>query len=165
LVERLHGMQEVIGSNPLSSTEDNNALRIHCRINFTEKNIVRFLYGHKMILGWLILISTVFISCYRDNQCECFKKKGCKTLYVFHYNPTYVAERLKYCPSIDYDNDPGFTQYLSDLKKKYDSIQKSRGVKYSITIIDSFRYDTTRGVLGKDVTDYSKKGFFCRCHD
>jgi hypothetical protein len=66
---------------------------------------------------------------------------------------------------IDYDNDPGFSQYLSGVKKKYDSIQNNNGIKYSIAILDSFKYDTTRGILGKDVSEFSKKGFFCRCHE
>lgn len=115
-----------------------------------------------------IFFSSILLipSCYRDNICDCYKKKGCKSIYIIQYlSLPIVAERLKYCPKGDYDNDPKFLNYKTELTRKYDSVLRTQNIKYTISIIDSIQYDTLRRIKGVETRGYKDQGYFCRCYE
>lgn len=108
----------------------------------------------------------LILSCYRDNICDCYKKKGCKTIYVIqNLKLPVVVEKSRYCPKGDYDNDPDYISFRSKLSSKYDSIQRLQNISYSISVIDSIQFDTLKRIKGVETRGYKDQGYFCRCYE
>ncbi|MFN9651723.1 MAG: hypothetical protein ACK56P_02925 [Chitinophagales bacterium] len=111
------------------------------------------------------LIIFLFSSCVRDLTCDCYKKKGARVLVAIITNShqhSYIAEKRRYYPSLDYDKDTGYKAIVREMKIKFDSIHKNNQTTVFIGVQDSFVLDTIR-IKGFELDKYRRAGYTYKC--
>jgi len=119
------------------------------------------------VIGSLYIFSFTFLlsSCVRDLTCDCSKKKGARLLFAILTNTnqlSYVAEKRRYFPVLDYDQDTGYKAIMRQMKTTYDSIYKNKQVSVFIGVQDSFGYETIR-IRGAELDRYRRAGYTYKC--
>lgn len=101
----------------------------------------------------------------RDLTCDCYKKKGARLLFAIITNSnqhSYIVEKRRYFPSLDYDKDTGYKAVMRQMQTKYDSIYKNTNSIVFIGVQDSVKFDTIR-IRGVELDKYRREGYTYKC--